>query len=404
MKSRDFYIAFIANPFYLYIISIIVSLLVYNLEWSDFYSRWNKGFILFLLGTIFTSLIFAHLPIIGKCNRFHKIHINRNNKLWLCFIIIAFVIEFIYCRQIPLLWVLIGGIGNYKDFTGIQGFHPLLMMITNFWGIYWYIQYLSNPQEKKLRTYAYITFIPYLLMLNRGGTIILILSYLFVYIIYKQGFRHKHLFVGFIFFIFFIIGFGFIGNSRDSRYKNENEFILDMGKAKENFRDTGLPDSFFWFYLYVASPFGNMQYAMDQTSPDITFEGLIDSGIQNGTPDFISKRMQFLLSNPNINVDNYLVSINLNAPSVYFYPYLRAGYIGMWAMYFFIVLLTLMYSYVLPKSSPYFLVGWVANLSCIVLCTFNNMWAAGGLQVIILPIFFDVANKLIRKWKVLLYQ
>lgn len=403
-KKSKFSISFLINPFWLYILSIGGSLGIYSLKWSYYYHDWSSRFILFASLTMCMSLILTQLPILRTCSKFRHISICKSNSKWFKIIWLCFILEFIFYRQIPLISVAFGGIGNYKDFTGFPFFHALFVMISNFWGIYWYLQYCSNPTHKTLRKYAFMMILLQILLLNRGGCIITIITYCFIYIIKNPTIGYKNIFKVCISVVIIVTIFGWLGNSRDARSRTDEDFIMKIGGANQKYVESGMPNSLFWIYLYMSSPIGNIQNAMEVSDIETSTEGLFDTAIENGLPDFLKKRIKGLMFKEEVDSDYYLVSINFNAPSVFFDPYLRAGSGGMIAMYFFIVLVTLGYAYIMPKNSPYFLIGWVANLSSIALCSFNNMWAFGSLQVIILPIAIDFFEKLSQKWKGHLYQ
>jgi oligosaccharide repeat unit polymerase len=385
---------YFTNPLFVYALAFILILLVYSLKWSSLYRQEiNINLLLFVIITSLLSIFLG--KYIKNKNLFIPIPQSRYNFFWFIFILLGNIIEFIYCKTVPFLTVTIGGIGNYRDFKGIPMFHVLLVYIMMFFGVYAFHQYLSSKYTKKLLFYALSPFVFFLLTLNRGALIYMLLPFLFLWLLKKKRVSIKIIIVIITFILLFFFLFGRIGNMRDNRSSNTNEYILNVGAATHEFRDNNIPKEFFWGYLYVATPFGNLQNIINSSSTEFSFENFVSLVIITMFPDFISKR----LDNFVVEFDDreYLVKKNLNAPTVFYFPYWFFGWIGMILMFLFMIYIVFIYVIIINKYSVYFLTGWSFLLTIILLNTFNNMWSANGLMLVFMAPFFSCFNPCIQK-------
>ena len=112
----------------------------------------------------------------------------------------------------------------------------------------------------------------------------------------------------------------------------------------------------------------------------------------------ISKRVSSIFDYDEIiNKDlgsRYLVTINLNAPTVYYNSYLNLGSAGMYIMYFIMMMAAVFYPKILNRiNNPYYLSAVASLNSILFLSMFNNMWFNIG-TVLLWPIILDVFRRL----------
>lgn len=397
----------IINPFYLYTLGFIFTLCVFSLRWSYIFDiKLGTGLLTFIFVTSLISIIFGKLPIIRRKNKFKPVKVSRYNKRLFVLIWIGFILEFLYCRSIPLLDVVLFNKGGYKDFTGIPVLHVILSNINYFWGLYIFIQYLSNKEHKYLKKYILLSYLPYFLLINRGAITQLLLSSIFIYLLYLEHLSVRKILVFILGGLAFFIMFGVIGNARQANTQEDPTAILKMGGATEEFIDSKTPKLLFWGYLYIASPIANLQSAINYKKPaEPNIEDFVILNIDSCMPDFISNRIKNFIPEKNqalLNNSYYLVTEVFNAPSVYFRPYLRAGWLGIIWMYIFMVITVFAYCLFIPQSSKYFLVGWGALMSIITLNVFNNMWYNNGtiLLITFIAVIYEQFNPYLRYKKV----
>ena len=378
----------IINPFYLYALGFIFTLCVFSLRWSYIFNvKLGSGLLTFIFVTSFISIILGKLPIVIKKNIFKPIRVSRYNKRAFVLIWIGFILEFLYCRSIPLIDVVVFNTGGYRDFTGIPILHVVLSNINYFWGLYIFIQYLSNKEHKYLKKYILLSYLPYLFLINRGAITQLLLSSIFIYLLYLGHITARKILVFVLGGLAFFILFGAIGNARQANTQEDHTAILKMGGATEEFVDSKNPKLLFWGYLYIASPIANLQTAINYKKSTVpSLEEFINLNIDCCMPDFISNRIKnYILDDDQtlLNSNYYLITEIFNAPSVFFLPYLRCGWLGIIWMYIFMIIVVLTYCLIIPQSSKYFLIGWSSILSIITLNTFNNMWYNSGTILLI---------------------
>lgn len=369
---------YLTNPFYAYAISILTVVLFFSLRWSNYYRTLSDSVVIFLLLSSIIAIFIGKYSSLDRKLIFHAIPVSKHNKTVWYFIIVGYLLEFLYCRSIPIVSVVFNGMGNYRDFTGIPTFHVLLSTLSSFWGIYVFVQYQSNPDNKELKKYCGLAFIPHLLLLNRGALVHILLSDVFIYLIRKKYLSLKLIGKFLLGFLLFLFAFGFIGNIRDENSQTDSDYILKIGGATDEFVDSNIPESLYWGYMYIASPIGNLQDAITYSKPESDYGSFIAMLMECCLPDFISNRLTMLFPvKGKIDQESYMVTPIFNASTTYHLPYLRMGWIGVIWMFLFMIINILICEKMLYKS-VYFLVGWSSLLSIITLNTFNNMWYYSG--------------------------
>lgn len=132
------------------------------------------------------------------------------------------------------------------------------------------------------------------------------------------------------FFVVIFI-FGLLGNLRmaSSGYKDEDA-IIKIGQASDSYLKTNLPPETFWAYLYMTSPYANLENEVKQRE----FSNVYSWGIflnYEILPDFISKRTDFENSKSNLLTDE------LNVRTMYGGPINKMGFLGGVIIYFWYV-------------------------------------------------------------------
>ena len=187
--------------------------------------------------------------------------------------------------------------------------------------------------------------------------------------------------------------FGQLGNVRNELSADNKEYILSLGGATDEFISGNVPFEYYWGYLYIASPLGNLDNLVNNYNPKFDVHK-VPNLMFEFTPDFISNRLRQIFNDGEIeDISNYLVVESLNAPTVYFRSYFLLGWGGMWSMYFFSMFSSICYLFILPTSGKYYLTGLGILSSIIILNTFGNMWISSG-TVLIWPLIFSLFDKI----------
>ena len=388
MKTRWF-----TNPIWVYSWIWIFVMLVYNLRWSNYYNNLSVKLISFFCITFFLSFIGGYILEITKKNKFKEIPVSYYNLTMLLFLWVGYILEFLYSGGVPLLLVLKGSFGNYKDFTGIPTFHVILASYTIFLGVYFFHQFVSIKTNKKLLMFLILAVFPNLLVLNRGAIMITLIACLIIYLMKQNIVKITKMIKIVLGVLVVLFLFGQLGNVRNELSADNKEYILSLGGATDEFISGNVPFEYYWGYLYIASPLGNLDNLVNNYDPKFDIHN-VPNLMFEFTPDFISNRLRLIFNDGEIeDISNYLVVESLNAPTVYFRSYFLLGWIGMWSMYFFSMFSVICYLFILPTSGKYYLTGLGILSSIIILNTFGNMWISSG-TVLIWPLIFSLFDKI----------
>jgi len=380
------------NPFFVYILGFLFVLIIYSLGWSDMYPalKWQINLFLFIgfIPYFFLGFILEK----KKRNEFRLISTSHKNAFIVALLFFGYILEYLYGGGVPLIQTIRGGY-SYKEFSGIPTFHVVLSTFNLFYSIYLFHQY-SSIRSKKTLFYFIITVIFNLLVLNRGAIMITLIACFFTYLMKLKKLRVIKLITipGFVLLVIYL--FGIIGNVRYSASQDDKSFILRIGGASDKFIESSIPPEYYWGYLYIATPIGNLQNIIVNSDIEFSFSKLPYFLATEPLPDFIAKRTGSLFE-PAMPVDGerFLVSSALNAPTVYFRSFLLLGWTGIWLMYSYSALVMLLYPFLLKKSSKYYVSGWVCLCAIILLNVFSNMWQATG-TVLLWPLILSAFEKI----------
>ncbi|MCO5947242.1 O-antigen polymerase [Mucilaginibacter flavidus] len=385
----------LTNPFFVYSLSFLLVFSIYQLRWSDRYPPLSAGLIVFLFATFIISFFLAFVHEKHKINEFSKIEISKKRITVLILVYMGFVLEFIYFGGVPILSAISNPDFNYKDFTGIPTFHVILGTFSLFYSVYLFHQYISADNDFWGLILFLISIFPNILVVNRGAIIIIIFACFVIYLMKIQRLRLKK--IGLIIFSIaaLIYAFGIIGNLRYSASKEDKEYILRIGGASDEFIQGDVPFEYYWGYLYIATPIGNMQNIINKKESRFV-TGNVSSFIAGELfPDFISKRLVTMLGVEDFSDDasKYFVIEVLNAPTVYYRSYYLLGWTGAVLMFVYSIAIMLFYPYLIPRSSKYFITGWACLVSIVLLNIFSNMWYASG-TLLIWPLIANLFTRI----------
>ncbi|MBF4492902.1 oligosaccharide repeat unit polymerase [Flavobacterium sp. MR2016-29] len=386
MKHKILYL-----PSFVYAVSFASILLLYKIGWSDLYPELNGFLMYFLIGTIILSFV---LSLIQK--RIMQVKINDIElkssfiKRSMYFIIIGYSLEFLYESSIPIVSTVLNPSYGYDDFNGIPTFHVILGTFNIFFSILMFTYYLTDKKRKKLFHFI-ITLVPYILILNRGAFMIVFSAMIFLFLMRMKSINLKTILLPIVTLLIVLYFFGVIGNIRQEQTKDDKEYLLRVAGATDSFINSDVPSEFYWSYIYLISPLGNLQNLTDEKEDEFNINNV---GIFASTqlfPDFMSKRLVSIFGYDEIslraNFSYYFVTPLLNAPTVFFVAYFLLGSTGMLIMYVMMMLSAFIYPYLVKRNSNYYLAAIASLNSILLLSTFNNMWYATG-TVLLWPIIF----------------
>ncbi|MEO6148922.1 MAG: hypothetical protein ABIP28_02135 [Mucilaginibacter sp.] len=368
---------------------------MYTLRWSDILPELDDDLMYFIMGFsavfaicgfLFNRVKFSTEPISPESSRI-RVFLLTNTIIWL--------MNFAY-SGIPLLK------GIRTDDFGIPTVIVLAVSLNSFTSVYCFYLYLVSNKRKYIFYVVYCMGI-FLLEYSRGYVLMSMLSMFFVWINFKNP---KLSILNLVFIAVAFLGmsflFGVLGNIRtaaaiaaedergiyDNTYTNDN--ILLVGEATDEFQQNIVPSEYFWTFLYMTSPIGNLQFNITRVTPDfIDNAGLLI--INEVLFDSISNRYNAMTDS--FRKKPELITLALTVCTTLVGPYLYAGWGGMILMLFVLLIFPLLYT-VLIIRNPLGIIG-LSTLSMIYFfLIFDNMFTITALGT---QLFFPMIAMAIRK-------
>lgn len=386
------------NPFFAYLFSFGVALLVYLLGWSELYPSLTIGLVSFLFITFLIHFILGRDLRKREQITFKPLQKNERSPLFITlFIYLLWTMEFFYEGGIPLLKIILKQPYNYRLF-GIPSLHVFAVTFSSFYTIYLFQLFLSNKSKRILSLYS-LNLIAAILIYNRGMLIFNLISSCFLYLTFLEKISLKKFTILAFLVIPFLFLFGLLGSFRSSREAKEpynNENFMEIGKASPEFKESIVPKEYFWAYIYISSPLANLQKNINEYPlQPVSFQNLAEMINSELLPDFLSKRITrfFQLEQP---VDKRIPG-PFNASTVYSQSYSYAGWTGMLSMTLVVISIPLLFLKLLPPTSVFFLSGWVILCTMYLFLAFDNTIKFTGLSFqLAYPLLLHWANK--TKW------
>lgn len=397
------YIRNIANsPHMVFIISWSLCILLYSLHYAGFMPALSYDLFIFLIGFIIlfgmTSFFLYKIKFTIKFTK--PVNINYG---WLLIIdSILYLPNFAY-SGVPALS------GLRPESFGIPGVMVFATSFNAFTCLCCYYMFLTTRKKRLLLYCAYCLGI-FFLVISRGFVVMTLVTMFFLWLNVKTPaltpFKITVIIIGLIGALY---AFGVAGNIRtrdalaaisatatdknavedddvpdDSNIEYSNEPIFEIGDPQGPFKDK-IPGEFFWSYLYLTSPMGNLQYNIDITHRPMTEDSFWLVVVNETTFDFIAKRYNASIKGYERKTPELLIS-NLTVCTTLAGGYATAGWWGMFYVMLFYWLLPVVYILITAKN-PLAIIG-ISVLSTIYLfSTFDNMFILSGLS---LQIFYPI--------------
>lgn len=291
------------NPFFCYVFSFVVALLVYSLGWSELYPTLSLSLILFLFATLIIHFLFGKENQNSRIILFKSLPTSQRLPIIITLLIyVLWTMEFFYEGGIPLLKIILKQPYNYRLF-GIPSLHVFAVTFSSFYTIYLFQLFLSHKSKTILLLYL-INLFAALLIYSRAMLFFNLTSSLFIYLIFLKNIPiRKITYISLALIPLFFL-FGLLGSLRVSREAHEpynNENFMETGKATRGFRQSVIPKEYFWAYIYISSPIANLQQNVNDYSVEsFTVRKLAELINSEVLPDFMSKRINRIF-----NLDQY---------------------------------------------------------------------------------------------------
>jgi hypothetical protein len=372
------------NPFYVYIVTFGAALAIYQLGWSDAYPPMSGDTFVFF-GSTFLAAALLGMFVAPAVKATHHYQPGLLPKYSGLFIAGTFLAELALSGGVPI-WLVIKGANFYTLEASATHLHLFV-----FWSVYSTIRFADYLYSGR-RLYLLEASLPivfYALFIYRGPAIICLVSWVFVFIIKHGGVRPRHLAVLSVVGAAVLLLNGLLGDARSPGQESR-------AAPSAAFRNSGIPQTYFWSYLYATLPIANLQLSVDKViKPQGSTEEFLASEL---LPDTISKRVLPVL-NRRIRSSGYLdtrdllyswdqpqIASGLNISTIFGRAYGFFGWLG--AAIMFVVLATFIIAYlILILKSPYRVVCLALLNTLVVFCLLNNMIASAAmLPLLILPL------------------
>jgi hypothetical protein len=368
------------NPYYIYIGTFLISLLLYQLGWSTLFPEMKFETVIFFVSTMVVALVVGVYFHIRKFVSFRPIPGNSKIPVTVLIIGVLWVLEFAYNGGVPIMLILQGIEYDYTAF-GIPTVHVFVVTFSSFFTIYLFHVYLSTKNKWVLLYYLFLMSFA-MLLFNRGMLMINIVSSVFVYLQYRGRISVKRVSFLLVFSIVVLYFFGVLGSLRSAHSRGEeysNESILDIAKADEEFVEGAVPKEFIWSYLYISSPLANLQYNIDkQNTREPSGQNTLEFINNEFVFDFISKRINALLGIERVSCLKFVDSMTV--ASVYTNSFIYMGWLGMIIMAVYALSFPVFYLSLLRKKNVFYVTATSILGSLFLYLIFDNMFTFTGLS------------------------
>jgi len=380
------------NPFFCYIFSFFIALLVYSFGWSDLYPPLTISILAFLLVSFILHFLLGERVRRAGIITFKSISENvKSAMLVTVFIYFLWTLDFLYEGGIPLVKIILKEPYNYRLF-GIPSLHVFIVTFSSFYTLYLFQVFLAHRSKKILLLYI-LNLVAALLIYSRAMFFFNLVSCLFMYLIFLKKFQMRKAFILSLLIIPLFFFFGMLGSLRVSREANEpynNENFMKIGRATHEFEKSFVPKEYFWSYIYISSPLANLQQNInDYPVGSVSFRKIAEMINSEILPDFISKRITRLFDLEQCNEKR--ITGPFNVSTVYSRSYSYAGWGGMVLTGLMVVLIPLFFLKLLPPSSDFFLTGWATLCTMYFFLAYDNTLKFTGLS-------FQLAYPLCLHW------
>lgn len=297
IKYKNFY-----NPIFLFNAIWGFIFVLYDLKLSNLLDNLSNGtvlifiamFVTFNIISLFISLVFDYFNSRITKNEIKSdegaVKNNFLNKkviyflfiIWFCII----SVEIIYCKGVPLVWILLKTGKTYFDF-GIKGLHGFANAIGLTVTLMAYSYYEFNKKDKTLLYLISAVLFIYVLLISRQVIISACIEMAFVYIFKRTIENNKIKKRNFIIAIVIaILAFGIIGNIRTG---GAEFYRVASIKYPVPMFFSGV----YWVYMYLVMTLGNINH-------------LVNGGIINlGVDALNTLQPNQLLVSPNFTVSGF---------------------------------------------------------------------------------------------------
>jgi hypothetical protein len=388
------------DPFRAYALSFITALLFYSFGWSYLYPSLSISLILFLLGSVL-----AHLFVRTQwrksvtVNGLKQVPTVRVLTIITVGIYLLWCADFLYEGGIPLVKILFKQEYNYLLF-GVPSLHVFTVTFSSFYTVYLFHCYMIENNRLILLLYL-INLFAAILIYSRAMFFFNLTSSLFLYLFVRPRILIKEIVIAILLLPLLFYFFGTLGTLRVSRIAHDtynNSHFLNTGGATSYFRESLIPDEFFWTYIYISSPVANLQKNIEgHSNKKVRSKDFLRWFNDEVLPDFISKRINtFYGVKP---YDDQRIVGPFNVSTIYSKSYSYLGWVGLTLMMVITLVIPFLYLKAFPTDSPFLLTGLAIMATVYFYMAYDNTIKFTGLSFqLVYPIVLALGHNYCMKY------
>ncbi|HHE6157393.1 O-antigen ligase [Citrobacter freundii] len=367
---------FIFGPLTIFFLVWNIVLFLYSFHFSELlYFSTAQAFITtyFIICSFFIGWFFAKLFLYNR--RVPQSHVvtylfverlNKKKKIFFYLWLMLTFIEIIYCRGVPVIWLILGNGKTYFDF-GIPTVHGFLnSLILSLSLISYYLYVITNRKRHLL--IPLFTCCWALVVISRNLLIVNIIQLVILHF-YFVKINYVKLSKSLVLLILLILIFGLVGDFRTGK-----DDFFNLAAVSSSY-PTWLPSGFLWVYMYLVTPLNNLINAFDIINPEWSF------GLSNSTVLLIPSFLRtFIYGDLSYDSTYYLVTQAFNVSTAYIDPYRDLGYFG---VFIFSSVAGFFVTYLSNKTEFKSILFFCILMQCNVLSVFYNHY-------MYLPIIFQL--------------
>jgi oligosaccharide repeat unit polymerase len=378
----------IANPYTVFGLAWSLCLLMYSFGWAGIFPKITlqlAAFLILLIAVfIVTGIFYKRIKPAAFKEPFilnYQLLLSINTAIW--------IISFLY-SGIPLL----SGLRD-EDF-GIPLIKNFATSFNNFLSIYCFYLFLTTRKKRFLLYSAYCLAF-FILVISRGNIMMSLSTMFFLWVNQKSpvlNIKRLASIAAGILLVFYL--FGVAGNLRsindlasyNSKIDNtyNSDIIIKIGDASDSFKNSFIPNEYFWSYIYITSPLSNLQYNINNSTPAFTAKGVSLLVVNEMMLDAISKKINASLdlipTPPSLIVETLTVSTTLAG------SYVDAGWLGMMLFIAVLWISPILYALII-QDTPLAVIGISTMCTIYFFSIFDNMLALTGLTFqLVFPLIF----------------
>lgn len=374
---------FFLNPFYMYSLSWIVAIFLYELEIIKAFPKLSNSLLLFLLISIFYNLVLG--KVINSCIKINTNNITFRYDYFIFFILsILWIVIFTAEGKIPLLEILKKTGYIYSNFKGLKIITGITFQLTYYFLVYFYSKYLLL-KKKRYILFIGILFLMLVLVYKRGPILLIMISYVILNV--SLVFKKRKLLLGVLATIILLFLFGIFGNIRHGARPLDTSML--KGIVNMNNSSKRKIDPFLWGYTYATSPLSNLQYNISINNRQSSFKNFLLDDI---VPLSISKRI-FAERKSNYK----LLIKNLTVGTIYSKSYVNFNLLGMYMLMFFYSIYNLIVIKIIKNKHEIKIVSLTLLTLLNIFSIFDNMYNQSNFgQIIIIICILLILKKIIK--------